>query len=232
MGTEEMPHERDNPTQSARAMCQLGVEMIPAYSPEARGRCERMFATHQERLPKEFAAHGITTMAEASRYLASHYRSAFNEEFAVPAAEPGSAFLPFIGPGLADVLCDHHERTATLLGCPLRPPGCRTPARRYCALSSIAPAEVFAAIDAVGFVARGTVTLGGAGQVPRFVGPTAYFDFRDDLVGASDATGFCLCPVAGRPTDAFAPKLVGAPIAMAPIKTSSVSQGDPVAPCA
>ena len=70
-----------------------------------------MFATHQERLPKELAAHGITTMAEANRYLDEHYRAAFNEEFAVPAAEPGSAFVPFIGPGLADILCEHHERT-------------------------------------------------------------------------------------------------------------------------
>ena len=57
--------DRDNPTQFARAMRQLGVEMIPAYSPQARGRCERMFATHQQRLPKELAAQGITTMAEA-----------------------------------------------------------------------------------------------------------------------------------------------------------------------
>ena len=103
--------DRDNPTQFGRAMRQLGVEMIPAYSPEARGRCERMFATHQERLPKELAAHGITTMAEANPYLAEHYRAAFNEEFAVPAAEPGTAFVPFIGPGLADILCEHHERT-------------------------------------------------------------------------------------------------------------------------
>ena len=51
--------DRERPTQFGRAMRQLGVEMIPACSPEARGRCERMFATHQERLPKELAAHGI-----------------------------------------------------------------------------------------------------------------------------------------------------------------------------
>ena len=51
--------DRERRTQFGRAMRQLGVEMIPAYSPEARGRCERMFATHQERLPKELAAHGI-----------------------------------------------------------------------------------------------------------------------------------------------------------------------------
>ena len=103
--------DRVRVTQFGRAMRQLGVEMIPAYSPEARGRCERMFATHQERLPKELAARGIDTMPEANRYLAEHYRGAFNEEFAVPAAEPGTAFVPFIGPGLADVLCEHHERT-------------------------------------------------------------------------------------------------------------------------
>ena len=103
--------DREHPTQFGRAMRQLGVEMIPAYSPEARGRCERMFATHQERLPKELAAHGIDTMPEANRYLAEHYRAAFNEEFTVPAAEPGSAFVPFIGPGLADIVCEHHERT-------------------------------------------------------------------------------------------------------------------------
>ena len=106
--------DRAHPTQFGRAMRQLGVEMIPAYSPEARGRCERMFATHQERLPKELAAHGITTMAEANRYLAEHYRAVFNEEFAVPAAEPGSAFVPFIGPGLADILCEHRERTVEI----------------------------------------------------------------------------------------------------------------------
>ena len=109
--------DRDNPTQFGRAMRQLGVEMIPAYSPEARGRCERMFATHQERLPKELAAHRITTMAEANRYLAEHYRAAFNEEFSVLAAEPGSAFVPFIGPGLADILCEHHERTVARDNC-------------------------------------------------------------------------------------------------------------------
>ena len=62
--------DRERPTQFGRAMRQLGVEMIPAYSPEARGRCERMFATHQERLPKELAARGIKTIPGANRYPA------------------------------------------------------------------------------------------------------------------------------------------------------------------
>ncbi len=55
--------DKHNLTQFGRAMKQLGVEMIPAYSPEARGRCERMFSTHQNRLPRELAAQGITTAA-------------------------------------------------------------------------------------------------------------------------------------------------------------------------
>ena len=109
--------DRVHRTQFGRAMHQLGVEMIPAYSPEARGRCERMFATHQQRLPKELAARGIDTMHDANRYLAEHYRAAFNEEFAVPAAEPGSAFVPFVGPGLMDVLCEHHQRTVARDNC-------------------------------------------------------------------------------------------------------------------
>ena len=70
-----------------------------------------MFATHQERPPKELAARGIDTMQHANRYLAEHYRAAFNEEFAAPAAETGRAFVPCIGPELADVRCEHHERT-------------------------------------------------------------------------------------------------------------------------
>ena len=60
---------------------------------------------------------GIDTMQDANRYLAEHYRSAFNEEFAVPAAEPGTAFVPFIGPGLVDVLCEHYERTVNRDNC-------------------------------------------------------------------------------------------------------------------
>ena len=103
--------DRRNLTQFGRAMRQLGVEMIPAYSPEARGRCERMFGTHQGRLPKELAARSIDTLCGANRYLAEHYRPAFNAEFAVPAAEAGTAFVPFIGPGLADILCEQIGRT-------------------------------------------------------------------------------------------------------------------------
>ena len=65
-------------TQFGRAMKHLGIEMIAAYSPEARGRSERAFSTHQARLPKELALAGIEDMEAANRYLEEVYRPAFN----------------------------------------------------------------------------------------------------------------------------------------------------------
>ena len=103
--------DKDHPTQFGRAMKQLGIEMIAAYSPEARGRSERAFATHQGRLPQELALAGITTMGAANRYLAEVYRPAFNAEFMHPAREEGSAFVPWIGANLADILCEQFDRT-------------------------------------------------------------------------------------------------------------------------
>lgn len=102
--------DKTNLTQFGRAMRQLGIEMIPAYSPEARGRSERAFRTHQARLPKELAACGITGMIEANRYLKEVYLPAFNAEFAQPAMEEGQAFVPYIGQELSDILCEQHER--------------------------------------------------------------------------------------------------------------------------
>lgn len=104
-------------TQFGRAMSQLGIEMIPAYSPEARGRSERAFATHQGRLPRELVFYGITTMEDANRYLAQVYQPAFNAEFMQPAKEEGSAFVPWIGANIDDVLCEHYERVVTADNC-------------------------------------------------------------------------------------------------------------------
>ena len=64
--------------------------MIPAYSPEARGRSERAFRTHEDRLPKELAAQGITKMEDANQYLDKAYRQEFNIEFMQSASEEGS----------------------------------------------------------------------------------------------------------------------------------------------
>lgn len=65
--------DKEKLTQFGQAMRRLGIEMIPAYSPEARGRSERAFRTHQERLPKEWAALGLADMAAANRYLQACY---------------------------------------------------------------------------------------------------------------------------------------------------------------
>ena len=101
--------DKNNLTQFGRAMKQLGIDMIPAYSPEARGRSERMFRTHQERLPRELALAGVTDMASANHYLEA-YKANFNAEFMQPAMEQGSAFVPWIGGSLDDILCEQFER--------------------------------------------------------------------------------------------------------------------------
>jgi transposase len=103
--------DRVNLTQFGRAMKQLGVCMIPAYSPEARGRSERMFRTHQDRLTKELAKHRITTLAAANKYLRHHYLPRYNAEFSVNPRETGTAFVPYIGTELTDILCEQYERT-------------------------------------------------------------------------------------------------------------------------
>jgi transposase len=79
-------------TQVGRAMRELGIQMIPAYSPQARGRCERTFGTWQNRLPQELRLAGITCLAEANRFLAERYIAEFNGQFAVPAPLRGTAF--------------------------------------------------------------------------------------------------------------------------------------------
>ena len=109
--------DKENLTQFGRAIKQLGIEMIPAYSPEARGRSERAFGTHQGRLPNELAAAGITDMEAANRYLQEVYLPAFNAEFAQPAPEEGSAFVAWIGGSLDDVLCEQYERTVSADNC-------------------------------------------------------------------------------------------------------------------
>jgi hypothetical protein len=79
-------------TQFGRALNELGIRMIPAYSPQARGRSERSFGTWQGRLPQELRLAGITTVEAANRFLREHYIAAFNQKFTVKAAQPGTAF--------------------------------------------------------------------------------------------------------------------------------------------
>lgn len=101
--------DKDNPTQVGRALDQLGIDLIPAYSPEARGRSERMFGTLQGRLPQELRLAGIATMEEANRFLRDVFWPAHNARFAVRAEEAGDAFVPFAG-ALEDILCVQTER--------------------------------------------------------------------------------------------------------------------------
>ena len=103
--------DKSHPTQFGRAMQRLGIEMIPAYSPEARGRSERAFRTHQERLVRELALAEITDMAAANQYLQTVYLPAYNEEFTHPATEDGSAFVAHRDmTALDDILCEQFER--------------------------------------------------------------------------------------------------------------------------
>ena len=96
-------------TQVGRALAELGIEHIPSYSPEGRGRMERVFGTLQNRLPPILRLEGIAAVEAANRFLAQAYMPEHNARFAVPAAEDGSAFVPFVG-DLTGVLCAKHER--------------------------------------------------------------------------------------------------------------------------
>ena len=98
-------------TQVGRAMKDLGIQMIPAYSPQARGRGERSFSTWQGRLPQELRLRGITTVDAANRFLKQHYIHEFNSRFTVAAAQPGTAFVPLGSQDLDCIFSIHHERT-------------------------------------------------------------------------------------------------------------------------
>jgi len=102
--------DHDRPTQVGRALEQLGVEHIGAYSPQARGRSERMFGTLQDRLVKELALHRITSIEAANVFIGEVFLPAHNARFAVEAAESGSAFTPILGVNLDEILCVQEER--------------------------------------------------------------------------------------------------------------------------
>jgi hypothetical protein len=98
-------------TQVGYALRQLGIRHIAAYSPEARGRPERMFGTLQDRLPEELALYNITTIEGANKYIKETYLSRHNEQFCVKAASPESAFIPWISAiSLEDILCLKEQR--------------------------------------------------------------------------------------------------------------------------
>jgi transposase len=101
--------DRSVRTQVGRALGQLGIELIHANSPQARGRCERSYRTLQGRLPQELRAAGVHTI-EAANGLLSTYLPKHNEQFTVAATESGTAFVPYAGGELDKVFSKHHER--------------------------------------------------------------------------------------------------------------------------
>jgi transposase len=98
-------------TQVGRALHELGVQMIPAYSPQARGRSERNFGTWQGRLPQELRLHQIASLEAANVFLREHYIAEFNRRFQVAAAQRGSAFLPCRRRDLNLIFALQFERT-------------------------------------------------------------------------------------------------------------------------
>jgi len=100
----------DRLTQVGRALKELGIQMIPAYSPQARGRSERGFSTWQGRLPQELRTRGITILEEANRFLCDEYIKEFNQRFSVTASERGTAFVPLRRRDLDLVFSIQHER--------------------------------------------------------------------------------------------------------------------------
>jgi len=104
------PVDRSRPTQIGRALAQLGIEAIPSYSPEARGRMERFFGTWQGRLPQELRRAKITTLEAANAFIRRTMIPWHNRRLAVAAAEPGSTFVPCRSTDLDEILCIQHER--------------------------------------------------------------------------------------------------------------------------
>ncbi len=98
-------------TQVGRAMRELGIEMIPAYSPQARGRSERNFGTWQNRLPQELRLAGVSAVEDANKFLRERYLAAFNGMFAKPAREKGTAFRKSDRKDLDQVFSIQTERT-------------------------------------------------------------------------------------------------------------------------
>jgi hypothetical protein len=110
--TAKGPVDKTRLTQLGRALAQLGIEHIPAYSPQARGRSERLNRTLQDRLVNELRVAGITTVAAANAYLATQFVPQHNASFARPARAPASAFVA-LGTATSSAPWRPHHTSAT-----------------------------------------------------------------------------------------------------------------------
>lgn len=97
-------------TQIGRALARLGIEHIPAYSPQARGRSERLNRTFQDRLVNELRVAGIRTLEAANAYLREAFLPQYNATFARVPRDPASAFVPLGAVDLDTILCHEDER--------------------------------------------------------------------------------------------------------------------------
>jgi transposase len=104
----------DNLTQIGRALYELGIEAIPAYSPEARGRSERLFGTWQGRLPNELKLHGIQTIPDANRYILESFLPDYRKSLVKTPSQKGSAFVPYRGRKLDFVFSVKEQRTVAM----------------------------------------------------------------------------------------------------------------------
>ena len=101
---------RARPTWVSCVLQELGVRHIASYSPQGRGRMERVWGTLQGRLPQVLRLEEIGTIEAANRFIAQTYIEAHNTRFAVAPQEEGTAFVPFVG-DLGAILCVKHHRT-------------------------------------------------------------------------------------------------------------------------
>jgi len=97
--------------QVGRALSHLGIEHIAAYSPQARGRSERVFHTLRDRLPKEFKLAGIATVEAANVWLRETFIAEHNKWFAIEAEQDGSAFVADAMGAWREILCIQEDRT-------------------------------------------------------------------------------------------------------------------------
>ena len=104
------PVDKSHLSEVGRALTQLGIEHIPSYCPQGRGRMERFFGSWQGRLPQEVSRAGITTLAEANRYIRQRFLPWHNRHWTEPAREWGTAFVPCAPVDLDAILCVQNER--------------------------------------------------------------------------------------------------------------------------
>jgi hypothetical protein len=155
------PVDKTHLTQVGRALAHLGIEHIPSYSPQARGRSERLNRTVQDRLVNELRVAGIATIEAANRYLADRFVPQHNATFARPPRDPASAFVSLGDVDLDAILCHEEERvvardnTVTLQHQVLQI--APQPGRRSCAGLQVV---VRRHLDSRYTIARGTHQLG------------------------------------------------------------------------